>query len=124
VTGETQGISIRMHIQCEWLCQALEFVPGRAGRREGGTIMNYRRITGLFGAAGAIAVGTEIAQAQDLGESIANTVSGAVSDIATNSEDSVIGGVSVEHSQVNLGEQTGLAIADASGGNNNVSFVS
>jgi hypothetical protein len=86
--------------------------------------MNYRRITGLFGAAGAIAVSTEIAQAQDLGESIANTVSGAVSDIATNSEDSVIGGVSVEHSQVNLGEQTGLAIADASGGNNNVSFVS
>jgi hypothetical protein len=90
--------------------------------------MNYRRITELFGAAGAaagaVAVGTEIAQAQDLGESIANTVSGAVSDIATNSEDSVIGGVSVEHSQVNLGEETGLAIADASGGNNNVSFVS
>jgi len=90
--------------------------------------MNYRRITGLFGAAGALAVGTEIAQAQDLGESIANTVSGSVSDIATNNEGSVIGGVSggvsVEHSQVNLGEETGLAIADASGGNNNVSFVS
>ena len=48
--------------------------------------MNYRRITGLFGAAGALAVGTEIAQAQeDLGDSIANTVSGAVSSIATNS---------------------------------------
>jgi|SwirhirootsSR2_FD_contig_123_3604_length_616_multi_3_in_0_out_2_1 hypothetical protein len=86
--------------------------------------MNYRRITGLFGAAGALVVGTEIAQAQDLGESIANTVSGAVSDIATNSDTSAIGGVSVEHSEVNLGEQTGLAIADASGGNNNISFVS
>ncbi len=87
--------------------------------------MNYRRITGLFGAAGALAVGTEIAQAQeDLGESIANTVSGAVSSIATNSGGSVSGGLSVEHSEVNLGEQTGLAVADASGGNNNVSFVS
>ena len=88
--------------------------------------MNYRRITGLFGAAGALAVGTEIAQAQeaDLGDSIANTVSGAVSSITTSSGGSVSGGESVEHSEVNLGEQTGLAIADASGGNNNVSFVS
>ena len=87
--------------------------------------MNYRRIAGLFGAAGALAVSTEIAQAQDdLGESIANTVSGAVSSIATKSGGTVSGGESVEHSEVNLGEQTGLAIADASGGNNNVSFVS
>jgi hypothetical protein len=89
--------------------------------------MNYRRITGLFGAAGALAVGTEIAQAQeDLGNSIANTVSGAVSNFATKSGSggTVSGGESVEHSEVNLGEQTGLAVADASGGNNNVSFVS
>ena len=86
--------------------------------------MNYRRITGLFGAAGALAVGTEIAQAQeDLGDSIANTVSGAVSSIATKSG-TVRGGESVEHSEVNLGERQGLAIADASGGNNNLSFVS
>jgi hypothetical protein len=116
-----------VQIHYEWFCQALESVRGPAGRREGRTIMNYRRITGLFGAAGALAVGTEIAQAQeDLGDSIANTVSGAVSSIATNSGSggTVIGGESVEHSEVNLGEQTGLAIADASGGNNNVSFVS
>ena len=87
--------------------------------------MNYRRITGLFGAAGALAVGTEIAQAQeDLGDSIANTVSGAVSSVATNNSGTVSGGESVEHSEVNLGEQQGLAIADASGGNNNLSFVS
>jgi hypothetical protein len=86
--------------------------------------MNYRRITGLFGAAGALAVGTEIARAQeDLGDSIANTVSGAVSSVATNSG-TVRGGESVELSEVNLGEQQGLAIADASGGNNNLSFVS
>jgi hypothetical protein len=86
--------------------------------------MNYRRITGLFGAAGALAVGTEIARAQeDLGDSIANTVSGAVSSVATNSG-TVRGGANVEHSEVNLGEQQGLAIADASGGNNNLSFVS
>jgi hypothetical protein len=88
--------------------------------------MNYRRITGLFGAAGALAVGTEIAQAQDLGESIASSVSGAVSSIATNSSGGgdVFGGVSTESNSIELGEQTGLAIADASGGNNNVSFVS
>jgi hypothetical protein len=86
--------------------------------------MNYRRITGLFGAAGALAVGTEIARAQeDLGDSIANTVSGAVSSVATNSG-TVRGSENVEHSEVNLGEQQGLAIADASGGNNNLSFVS
>jgi len=120
-----------MHIQCEWLCQALEFVPGRAGRREGGTIMNYRRITGLFGAAGAaagaLAVGTEIAQAQqDLGASIANAVTGSVANIDTHSSNSgsVFGGVSTESNNVDLGEQTGTSIADASGGNNNVSFVS
>jgi 2-keto-4-pentenoate hydratase len=89
--------------------------------------MNYRRITGLFGAAGALAVGTEIAQAQDdLGASIANTVTNAVSTVATNSSNggTLIGGVTSETSNVDLGEQTGLAIADASGGNNNVSFVS
>ena len=86
--------------------------------------MNYRRITGLFGAAGAVAVGTEIAQAQDLGDSIANTVSSAVSSIATNSGGTVSGGESVESNSISLGEQQGLAIADASGGNNNVSFVS
>lgn len=91
--------------------------------------MNYRRITGLFGAAGAaagaVAVGTEIAQAQDdLGASISSTVEGAVSSIATNSGGTVIGGVSTETNSVELGEQTGVAIADASGGSNNIAFVS
>ncbi len=86
--------------------------------------MNYRRITGLFGAAGALAVGTEITHAQDLGDSIASTVSSAVSGIATNSGGTVSGGESVERNEIDLGEQQGLAIADASGGNNNVAFVS
>ena len=89
--------------------------------------MNFRRITGLFGGAtaGAIVLGAEIAQAQEeLGDSIANSVAGAVSGIATNSGGTVGGGTSVERSEVSLGEQQGLAIADASGGNNNVSFVS
>jgi hypothetical protein len=89
--------------------------------------MNYRRITELFGAAGAaagaVAVGTEIAQAQDLGNSIASAVTSAVSSIDTNGG-SVTGGTSIESSSVDLGEQTGVAIADASGGNNNLSFVS
>ena len=91
--------------------------------------MNYRRITGLFGAAGAgagaLAVSTEIAQAQDdLGASISSAVEGAVAPIATNSGGTVIGGVSTETNSVELGEQTGVAIADASGGSNNIAFVS
>jgi hypothetical protein len=91
--------------------------------------MNYRRITGLFGAAGAgagaLAVGAEIAQAQDdLGANIANAVTGSVSSIATNSGGNVIGGLSTETNSIDLGEQTGTAIADASGGDHNLSFVS
>ena len=93
--------------------------------------MNYRRITELIGgagaAAGAVAVGTEIAQAQDdLGASISGAVEGSVSSIATNSGSggNLIGGVSTETNSVDLGEETGTAIADASGGNNNLSFVS
>ena len=91
--------------------------------------MNYRRITELFGtagaAAGALAVGTEIAQAQeDLDASIANAVTGAVAPIATNSGGNVSGGLSTETNSIDLGEQTGTAIADASGGNNNIAFVS
>jgi len=93
--------------------------------------MNYRRITELFGGAGvgagAVAVGTEVAQAQDdLGASISSAVEGSVSSIATNSSSggSLIGGVSTETNSVDLGEETGTAIADASGGNNNLSFVS
>jgi hypothetical protein len=90
--------------------------------------MNFRRITGpVAGAtAGVGAIGAELAHAQDedLGDSIANSVTGSVSSIATNSGGTVTGGTSVEHNELSLGEQEGLAIADASGGNNNVSFVS
>ncbi|MGH2618476.1 MAG: hypothetical protein ACRDJC_24865 [Thermomicrobiales bacterium] len=100
-------------------------------------MMDFRRITGLFGGAvGALAVGTELAQAQDssggdisiggsmdgLSESISGTVTNAVSGVATNS--SASGGTSVERNELSLGEQEGVAIADASGGNNNLSFVS
>jgi len=100
--------------------------------------MDYRRISGLVGgaAAGALAVGAELAQAQDnsggnitigggtdnLSESISGTVTTAVSGIATNS--SASGGTSVERTEASFGEEEGVAIADASGGNNNVSFVS
>lgn len=89
--------------------------------------MNHRRITGLLGAAGAAAVGAEIAHAQDdLGAKIAGAVEGSVSSIATNSSSggSLIGGVTTETSSIELGEQTGLAIADASGGNYNLAFES
>lgn len=95
--------------------------------------MNHRRITGLFGgaAAAALALGAEVAKAQDnsggtinIGGSIADTVTNAVSGIATNGGSTASGGTQVEHNEMHLGEQQGLAISDASGGNNNVSFVS
>jgi hypothetical protein len=91
--------------------------------------MNYRRITELFGtagvAAGALAVGTEIAQAQDdLGASISSAVESAVAPIATNSSGIVSGGLITESNSIDLGHQTGVAIADASGGNNNLAFAS
>jgi hypothetical protein len=89
--------------------------------------MNVRRMAELVGgvAVGAAAVGTELAKAQeDLGDSIANSVANSVSSVATNSGGTATGGTSVEHSEVELGDHEGLAVADASGGNNNLSFVS
>ena len=95
--------------------------------------MNFRRITGLFGgaAAGALAVGAEVARAQqnagstiDLGGSISGTVTGAVSSISTSSGGTASGGTRTETNNIQLGEREGVAIADASGGNNNLSFVS
>jgi hypothetical protein len=89
--------------------------------------MNYKRIAGVVGgaAAGAAVVGSELAMAQDdLGASIAGSVGNSVSGIATSSGGSASGGTQVEHNEIHLGEQEGLAISDASGGNNNVSFVS
>ena len=72
------------------------------------------------------AVGTEIAQAQDdLGDSIADTVVGR--GLEHRDEQLAAPSAAVRASSaasLDLGEQTGLAIADASGGNNNVSFVS
>jgi hypothetical protein len=52
----------------------------------------------------------------NLGGSIASTVAGAVSGISTAS-----GGVQESHSELNLGEDEGLAVSDASGGNHNAS---
>jgi hypothetical protein len=82
------------------------------------------------GAAGALAVGAELAQAQDntggtvdLGASISDTVHSAVSGIST-SGGTVSGGTQTQTNELELGEQQGLAISDASGGNYNVSFVS
>ena len=55
-----------------------------------------------------------------IGGDIADTVAAAVSGIATGSS-SASGGVSSEHNELSFGEQEGLAISDASGGNSNVS---
>jgi hypothetical protein len=100
-----------------------------------------------------LGAGAQIAQAQDhsgsnvdLGGSIRDTVNGAVSGAAPSgnsggtittggqSGDTTTGGGSsggiitgsthVQHNEVSLGDQEGVAISDASGGNSNVSFVS
>jgi hypothetical protein len=79
----------------------------------------------LLGAAPA-----EPALAQDssggtisIGGDIADTVAGAVSGIATGGG-SASGGTSVEHTEASFGEDEGVAISDASGGNHNLSAKS
>ena len=56
----------------------------------------------------------------NIGGDIAGTVAAAVSGIATGSS-SASGGVSSEHNELSFGDQEGLAISDASGGNHNAS---
>ena len=57
-----------------------------------------------------------------IGGDIADTVASAVSGIATHSgSSSATGGVSSEHNELSFGEQEGLAVSDASGGNRNAS---
>jgi hypothetical protein len=58
----------------------------------------------------------------NIGGSIAGAVTGAVSGIATNS--SASGGARVEHNDIAFGDQEGLAVSDASGGNHNLSAKS
>lgn len=55
----------------------------------------------------------------NIGGSIADTVAGAVSGISSSSNAS--GGVQSTNNEMNFGEQEGLAISDASGGNSNIS---
>jgi hypothetical protein len=111
--------------------------------------MNNRRGTGLFSGARAgfvrrargilavvvPAIGLAIALvgaapaqqalAQDssggtinIGGSIADTVAGAVSGIATGGG-TASGGVQTEHNELDFGDDEGVAISDASGGNHN-----
>jgi hypothetical protein len=55
----------------------------------------------------------------NLGGSIADTVAGAVSSISTSSGGTVSGGVQSTHNEMSFGDDEGLAISDASGGNHN-----
>lgn len=58
----------------------------------------------------------------NIGGSISSTVADAVSGIATHSGSSTtVGGISVEHNELEFGDDEGLAVSDASGGNHNVS---
>ena len=60
-----------------------------------------------------------------IGGSIASTVADAVSGIATGGGGGTVsGGVSVESNEASFGEDEGVAISDASGGNNNLSAKS
>jgi len=116
-------------------------VVGGLGRsREGISKMEKRRNFGLIGRArrvlvvGVPAVGLAVAmvgaapaesafaQDSDIGASIAATVAAAVSGIATDGGDgsNAVGGISVQENNVDLGEQEGTAISDASGGSYNV----
>jgi hypothetical protein len=101
--------------------------------------MKNRLHSGLVGRArralfiGVPAVGLAVAMvgvapaqqafAQDIGGDIAATVADAVSTIATHSSSggTVIGGISTEHNSLDFGDDEGLAVSDASGGNHNVS---
>jgi hypothetical protein len=92
--------------------------------------MRARRVLAVVVPAVGLAVAlvgapAEQALAQDnsagtisIGGSIADTVAGAVSGIASASEAS--GGVQATHSELDFGDQEGLAIADSSGGNHNL----
>ncbi len=66
--------------------------------------------------AGTISIGGSVSD-------IADTVAGAVSGIATGGG-SASGGTSSEHTEASFGEQEGVAISDASGGNHNLSAKS
>ena len=57
----------------------------------------------------------------NIGGNIAATVADAVSGVATNSGGTTIGGLSVEHNDIQFGDDESTAISDASGGNHNVS---
>ena len=62
------------------------------------------------------------AQEIDIGASIAATVADAVSGIATpGGNDTAFGGLLLESSEIDLGEDESTAISDASGGHHNVS---
>jgi hypothetical protein len=98
-------------------------------RLNSGSIVRARRVLTI----GVPAVGLAVAMvgavpaqqvsAQDIGGDIAAAVTAAVADIATNSSDggTVLAGISFESNDLELGEQEGTAISDASGGSYNVS---
>jgi hypothetical protein len=99
-------------------------------RRNSGLIGRARRVlmvgvpaVGLAVAMVGVAPAGQASAEDDIGASIAASVADAVSGIATNSGGGshVNGSVSVQHSEMALGDQEGTSISDASGGSHNVS---
>jgi hypothetical protein len=100
----------------------------RPGRRVRGILAVVVPAVGLAVALAGVAP-AQSALAQDnsgstisLGGSISDAVAGAVSGIATSSE--AHGGVRVQHDEMAIGGDEGLAVADSSGGNHNAGVTS
>ena len=100
-------------------------------RRNSGLVGRARRIVmvgvpdvGLAVAMVGMAPAGQAFAQDDIGASIAASVADAVSGIATHSGggSNVFGSVSTESNALNLGEDQGTAISDASGGNHNTSL--
>ena len=101
-------------------------------RRNSGLIGRARRVlmvgvpaVGLAAAMVGVAPAGQAFAQDDIGASIAAKVADAVSGISTNSgsgNTTVAGSVSTESNALNLGEDEGTAVSDASGGNHNTSL--
>jgi hypothetical protein len=101
-------------------------------RRNSGLIGRARRVlmvgvpaVGLAVAMVGIAPAEQAFAQSEIGDNIAAAVADAVSGIATHSgsgNTTVAGSVSTESNALNLGEDQGTAISDASGGNYNTSL--
>jgi hypothetical protein len=100
-------------------------ISGLVGRARRGLLVGVPAVSLAVAMIGVAPVGQALAQ-EDIGASIAAAVADAVSGVATHSGSGggsvITGSVSNESSSMDLGEDEGTAISDASGGNYNTSL--